>query len=293
MAADKIVLLTSLDPEENRAPLRFKSWNINEKLEKRFKTYLRRMDVELTPVVKHFSTAETLYQTLKDTEVKALIWVGHAGYYEGDGIAQNKSIIDYRGRDLKNVFQAVGPHLRYLGLIGCRGKLFLDEWKENNWFVNAPSLKTYGRKVRTDARKGLRLAMKELKNYYRKNPNFMDFPIVDSPEFNGSRIDIQRSNHGEGKMEAIQLMQRDKFIGLIPSSESDQTLSFRVQLSDNPIDNKIISNTGYSSLGKKAPNLGILEITSELGRWKLFQTRTGKPIGVGKHIYRYTPILRR
>lgn len=285
-AADKIVLLTSLDPDKNRPPLHFKSWDINKKLEKRFRKYLKRLDVDLEPVVKHFSTPETLYSTLQDTEVKALIWVGHAGFHEGEGIAENKSVIDYKGRDLKNLFQAVGPHLRYLGLVGCRGEYFLEEWKQKGWFAHAPHLLTFGRKVRTDARKGLRLAMKNLKELYRKDPDLMNFPVVENDTSDMDNIEIHRRNNRGEKMESVQLMQREKLIGFLPSSKYDQEITVQIKLSNIPNENKIISDSGYAALGKDKPNLGRLDISSSEGHWELFQTRSGVPIGVGKHIYR-------
>ncbi|MCR9203875.1 MAG: hypothetical protein NXH75_04815 [Halobacteriovoraceae bacterium] len=291
-AHDKIVLLTSLDPEKNRPPLRFESWNINEKLEKRFRKYLRKMEVDLTPVVKHFSTADDLYETLSDDHVKALIWVGHAGFQEGQGISQTKTIVDYQGRDLKNLFQAVGPNLRYLGLVGCRGKLFLEEWNTEGWFKNTPHLLTYGRKVKTDARKGLRLAMKELKELYKKKPDLMDFPVVAQP-VGSDEISILRSNRDETPMESIQILQRGKLIGYLPSSDSDQTIKIRLNLKSSSLQNKIISDSGFSALGKADINMGILDIEGENSQWKLFQTATGKPIGVGKHIYRHTHTERR
>ncbi len=292
-ATDKIVLLTSLDPDENRPPLHFKSWDINEKLEKRFYKYLKGMDVKLKPEVVHFSTAENLYTKLQDRDVKALIWVGHAGFYEGAGIAQNKTIIDYKGRDLKNLFQLVGPHLRYLGLVGCRGEFFLKEWQEKGWFTEAPHLITFGREVRTDARKGLRLAMKELKELYKKNPNLMKFPILKQHDNGKNKIHIYRTNHSSEKMDSIQIMQREKLVGFLPGSLENQEISLSIELSDHAVENKIISDSGYSALGKENPNLGRLEIQSDQGQWELFQTRTGQPIGVGKHIYRYKTIPRR
>lgn len=291
-AHDKIVLLTSLDPEKNRPPLRTKNWNINEKLESRFRKYLKRMDVELTPVVKHFSTADDLYQTLNDDHVKALIWVGHAGFNEGQGLSETKTIIDFQGRDLKNLFQAVSPNLRFLGLVGCRGKLFLDEWKKEGWLENTPHLLTYGREVRTDARKGLRLAMEELKDLFKKDSNLMDFPIVAQP-VGKDELTIVRSNREETPMESVQILQRGKLIGFLPASDQDQTVTIRVDLEESSVQNKIISDSGFSALAKADINMGVLDIEGENSLYKLFQTATGKPIGVGKHIYRHTHKERR
>lgn len=250
------------------------------------------MKVSLSPVVKHFSTAEDLYETLNDEHVKAIIWVGHAGFHEGQGLSETKTIIDYKGRDLKNLFQAVGPNLRYLALVGCRGKLFLDDWNQEGWFKNTPHLKTFGREVRTDARKGLRLAMEELNEKLVKNSYLFDFPIVEKPK-GKDLLHITRINTLDTPMESVQIMQRGKLIGFLPAGFDDQEIEIDINLSDSTVENKIISDSGYAALGKREMNLGILDIQSEQSQWKLFQTATGKPIGVGKHIYRQKHIERR
>lgn len=284
-ANDKIVLMTSLDPKENRPPLRLKSWDINEKLEKRFYRYLKKVRADLQPVVKHFSTAEDLYKVLKDPQVKALIWVGHAGFGDQD-LAQSRSIIDYKGRDLKALFQAAGPNLRYLGLVGCRGQQFLDEWQEKGYFNHLPQLVSYGRKVKTDARKGLRLAMENLEELTKKGP-FFDFrPPLLEPK--NTTLTITRMNKSESDLVPALILNRDRLIGFFPSADQEQTIEVEMNLSSNNVENKIVLDSGLASLGQSEINLGILDIQAHTeGEWELFQTRSGKPIGIGKHIYRY------
>lgn len=291
-ALGKIVLLTSLDPDENRPPLRFRSWNINEKLEERFfKSFkkfpqiARQQKVEIT----HLATPKDLYKNLVDPEVTALIWVGHAGFSDS-GISQSRSIIDYKNRDLKNVFQAAHPNLKFLGLVGCRGQLFLEEWKKEGWFKANPKLQTFGRKVRTGARKGLRLAMKELEERLDRDPRFFEpAPLIQSQDT--FPVLIERENISEKIMDSIQILQKDRLIGFMDASKEDQYLIAKLTPGKNRFDYKIIADTGFASPAPVNPTLGRLHITSQtdalIGSWELFKTKDGRPIGVGKHIYQF------
>lgn len=290
--ASKIVLLTSLDPEDNRPPLRLKSWNINKKLEKRFHKELWKFPYPIEKKVVHFSTADDLYKTLKDPEVTAIVWVGHAGFADSTGLGSLRSIVDYKGRDLKSLFQAVAPNLKYLALVGCRGKLFIDEWKEKGYFDHTPNLVTYGREVRTDARKGLKLAMRNLVDLLHERGNFLKGPdnrtsdflaYQDSPE-GFIEVSVERSNLENKELSSIQILQKERLVGFLPSG--DQNGKFLFKKSQSLRDLKIVADSGHPSSSKDA-NLGILSITSqEAIEWSLFQTPNGKPIGVGRHIYR-------
>lgn len=290
--ASKIVLLTSLDPEENRPPLRLKSWNINEKLEKRFHKELWKFPFPLEKKVVHFATADDLYDTLKDPEVSAIVWVGHAGFADSNGLGSLRSIVDYKGRDLKSLFQAVAPHLKYLALVGCRGKLFLNEWQTKGYFKHTPELTTYGREVRTDARKGLKLAMRNLKDLLYKRGDFLANSKPSSSQYlahqdsSGQYIEVtvERSNLKDNKLDSLQILQKNRLVGFLPSGEENG--SFLFKKSQSLRDLKIVADSGHASSSKDT-NLGILSITTtENIEWKLFQTPNGKPIGVGRHIYR-------
>lgn len=295
--AHKIVLLTSLDPEANRPPLRFRSWNINEKLEKRFNKELKKFPTKISKEIIHFATATDLYRALKDPEAVAVIWVGHAGFSQGGGLSSLRSIVDFKGNDLKSVFQAVGPQLKYLGLVGCRGKLFLNEWQEKGYFDHVPNLVTYGREVRTDARKGLKLAMRNVKDRLEANRSFLSLvdnqsePIIGEyyqHKIQGPKVlSIKRNNLSSSEMASVQILQKDRLIGFLPKGTSDQETLVILNKASTSSDYKIINESGSPS-SKTEVNLGELLIEGEESEsWTLFKTSSGKPIGVGKHIYRY------
>lgn len=290
--ASKIVLLTSLDPQENRPPLRLKSWNINEKLEKRFHKELWKFPFPIEKKVIHFATADDLYSALKDPEVTALIWVGHSGFADSDNLGSLRSIIDYKGRDLKSLFQAVAPQLKYLALVGCRGKLFIDEWKEKGHFDHTPNLLTFGREARTDARKGLKLAMRNLNELLHQKGDFLSetsapqspYLSHQNPEKEFIEVSIERENQKGSELSSLQILQKERLVGFLPAGQTNGKFLFKKSKSLRDL--KIVADSGHPSNSTEA-NLGILSIESnEPIEWKLFQTPQGKPIGVGRHIYR-------
>lgn len=296
--AHKIVLLTSLNPKTNRPLLRLKSWNINKKLEKKFNQYISKLNTSLSVEVIHFAGPTELYRTLRDPEVTALIWVGHAGFGDNQGLGQTRSIVDHRGRDIKSLFQAAGPHLKYMALVGCQGAFFLNEWREKGYFSHVPKLQTYGREVKTDARKGLKKAMKKLEELVDHDPQFLgqksDQPSVRSPFQHYQKNDEQyelvqviRMNLAKEEMEAVQILQKDRLIAFFPKSQTIQVKEVLIRKSNLKSAKKIVLESGFGPLTKDI-NLGRLNIEAdEGGYWNLFQTPSGKPIGIGKHIYQH------
>ncbi|GEM_PF-3148082 len=296
--AHKIVLLTSLNPETNRPPLRLKSWNINKKLEKKFNQYLSKFNTSLSAEVIHFAGPTELYRTLRDPEVTALIWVGHAGFGDSEGLGQTRSIVDHKGRDIKSLFQAAGPQLKYLALVGCQGAFFLNEWRDKGYFSHVPKLQTYGREVKTDARKGLRKAMKRLEELVDHDSKFLEQetsqPSIKSPfqyyQKNDDQYEIAqviRLNEAKEEMEAVQILQKDRLIAFFPQSNTIQAKEVLIKRSNLKSAKKIVLESGFGPLTKDI-NLGRLNIEAdEGGHWDLFQTPSGKPIGIGKHIYQH------
>lgn len=292
--AHKIVLLTSLDPEENRPPLRFSSWNINEKLAEKFHDEMWKFPYPIEKEVIHFANAEKLYKVLKDEEVKAIIWVGHAGFADGQNLGSLRSIIDYKGRDLKAVFQAIAPHLKYLALVGCRGELFINDWRDRGHLDHTPELITFGREVRTDARKGLKLAMRNLQQLLRKKGDFLSNDASSSPvpyrlsyqrpHKDYLKLSVSRENNKNTELDSVQILQRGRLIGFMPANQTHTEVF--IKKAKRPSDLKIVVESGYASSASDV-NLGLFSIKTESPiRWNLFQTPNGKPIGVGRHIYR-------
>ena len=286
----KIVLLTSLDPETNRPPLRSKRWNINEKLEKRFYRYLSRYDIELEPQVVHLADQVDLYKTLTAKDVKAVIWVSHAGYKSRQGLLKASSIIDHNGRDLKGVFQAINSSVKFLGLVGCQGQDFIEQWRSSGWGTDQ-QLNPFSRSKKTDARKGLKLAMKSLaKDFGSKRKSYLEQDLatkIQAKEVQSINIQIKRRNLETIPMSAIQVYQKKRLITVLPVSSDDQTATIKIVLDkkSKKSDLKIVVDSGENSLSQTS-NLGLIEFAKPYhNHWKIFSTPDGEPFGVGTNIY--------
>jgi hypothetical protein len=292
----KVILLTSLDPKTNRPPLRPKSWNINEKLEKRFHRYLKRYEIDLQPEVIHFADQVTLFNTLTSEDVRAIIWVSHAGFKQKQGLTKATSIIDYMGRDLKDVFQALGPSVKFLGLVGCQGQDFIESWRKQGWPRSGHQLNTFSRSKRTDARKGLKLAMKALSSELKSKRSSYYWPLTDEElgidKTENSKdsemiIQITRVNNRLDEMKSVQVFQKKELITVLPSSLNDQVSSLKIRVNSETkrSDLKIVLDSGDNSLAEN-PNLGRLQFSSPFeNHWKVFSTPDGIPFGVGTNIY--------
>jgi len=284
----KVILLTSLDSESNRPPLRSKNWNINDKLEKRFRRYLKRYDIDLEPQVIHYADQFSLFEALTSGEAKAVLWISHAGYKSKQGLSKAASIVDYRGRDLKGVFQALGPSIKFLGLIGCQGQSFIDDWRASGWPNGNHELTTFSRSKKTDARKGLKLAMKSLGSAFNNDRlNFLRDSHQVQENSTYVEVDITRVNRKQSQMNSIQVYQRKRLLTVLPASLSKQTATLRIKTSPNDrlSDLKIVLDTGDNSLAQNI-NIGRIEFNAPFqDHWKLFSTPDGVPFGVGTNIY--------
>lgn len=285
LAMPKVAMLISLDPDENRPPLRFKSWDINEKLEKKYRKGLKKIGAEL--VVKTFAEQSDLYSLLNDEEVKAIFWVGHAGFTEGQ-YGPITSIIDYNGRNLEAVFQMIPPHLKFLGLVGCRGQKFIDLWKTKGWPENNNSLVTYSREKKTDARVGLRKAMKKLKKVIKENPNFLvEENKITCVEKELVKVSVRRSSRTNKPLSSALLMQKNKVVAVLPAAEGiEQVREVFLNEAVKKSDLKLVLDSGYTSLVPDSYEMGELEINAQ-AEWKLFAKRDGSPIGIGTNIYQF------
>lgn len=231
----------------------------------------------------------SLYNTLKDPNVVALFWVSHAGFNESNPLQTSKVIIDHQGRDIKNVFQAVGPNLKFLGLIGCRGELFLNEWKKNMWFSLNPSIHTFGRKIKTDARRGLKKALKFFKKKLREGQINLSQTLDVFPTESRTLLEvrIERANQEISPLAPVMVLQRNRLVTVISNTSQEQILKAKLNYTNRSLtDLKLIVDSGFSANHNQV-NLGRLKVET-LNRdiqWKLFQTKGGKPIGKGSHIY--------
>ncbi|GAB4021966.1 MAG: hypothetical protein Fur0010_25130 [Bdellovibrio sp.] len=275
----KTVLLTSLDPELNRPPLRSKNWNINEKLEEIFKEKIDNKDIEII----HFADQANLYATLHDPEVSALFWVSHSSNTKDsvESAISTASVMDYRFRDVLPLFQDIPPNIKYLALVGCRSELIINELKKRNLFKANQSTKLFLEDKKVDARKSLKRALKEFNEL--KKPS--EVPVC--REFQA--IEVRYKRVADKNLDSIRIVISKNVVAVLPAVVAGETQegSFFVthQIQSNN-DLKIMVDSGASSRAKV--ELGTIEFSSDVeGSWKLFAKPDGTPFGVGSHVYQF------
>lgn len=274
-AQNRVVMLVSLDPETNRPPLRTRGWDINEKLEKVFRKKLKKENLEL--VVIPFTRQTELRQELLNPNNHAVFWVGHAN--RADSLAA-AGMYDDRGFNMKEIFQDVHQNIKFLGLVGCRSLPFVQSLKESgSWNLNS-HLNTYAREKKTDARKGLKRAIKAfLKSRPAEAPSCQEEEVL--------RVTVRRSSDKE--LSSARILRKGKLLATFDKDQEELTFTLPIGLKKSEL--KLTFESGApNNVSADSFNLGILEFESlnpEL-TWKLFASRDGKPLGFGAHVYRFT-----
>lgn len=274
MAQERVVLLVSLNPETNRPPLRTRGWNINEKLEKIFQKKLKKENFEL--VIIPFTRQDELRRELLNPDNHAVFWVGHAN--RADNLAA-AGMYDDRGFNMKEIFQEVHQNIKFLGLVGCRSLPFVQGLRDSgNWNLNQ-HLQTYAREKKTDARKGLKRALKAFLKSELKTPSTC-------VEREVLPVTIRRSS--DKALSSARVLRKGKLVGTFQKDQEQITIHLPLGLKKSEL--KLTFESGApNNVSAELFNLGILEFESinpELS-WKLFADRNGKPLGFGAHVYRF------
>lgn len=292
-AEAKVLLLTSLDAELNRPPLRFKSWDINKKLEKIARKRLKEFDLE----VHHHVDQYKLYEMLQRKEIEAIFWVSHsAGTVRGISDAFSAvQILDYQNRNLAPLFYQLPRDLNYLALVGCQSQIILNAWKTNPRIdLDHPvSLAYFLEDKKVDARRSLKRAIKNYRSLQGMRSDFSDdederddLEDLDMKELN---LSVTRSASHSPAISA-RLMLNNQVIALFEALPAGhiQQMNLQLKLSEAELKNlKLILESGGGA--REEESLGTLSITDETGgEWKLFSKPDGTPIGHGTHIYRYS-----
>lgn len=270
----RVVMLVSLDPETNRPPLRFRSWDINEKLEKTFRRKLRKENLEL--VILPFARQDEIRNELLNPNNHAVFWVGHANRAED---LTSAGLYDDRGFNLKELFQEVHQNIKFLGLVGCRALPFVKALKEKgHWDLNT-HLNFYAREKKTDARKGLKRAIKAfIKSKPTKAPTCHEV----------EKYEVTVTRHSNEELSSARILRKGQLIGTFEKGETYKTIYLPVGLKKSEY--KLVFESGAPNNTTHAFNLGKLEFSSNSPEltWKLFADRNGKPLGFGNNIYRFT-----
>lgn len=278
VAKERVVMLVSLDPETNRPPLRTRNWDINEKLEKVFLRKLRKENLEL--VILPFSRQDELRRELLNPNNHAIFWVGHSNAAAGLAAA---GLYDDRGFNMKEIFQEVHQNIKFLGLVGCQALPFVNALKESPYWSLNSHLKTYAREKRTDARKGLKRAIKAFLKLENSSP-----PICLEKEV--IQVTVKRTSDTE--LSSARIIRKGQLVGVFEKNQTETTIDLPLGLKKSEL--KLVLESGAPNNTTSEFNLGKLEFEAEDENlsWKLFADRNGNPLGFGSHVYRFTGNLK-
>ncbi len=271
-------MLISLDPETNRPPLRSRNWNINEKLEKVFLRKLKKKDLEL--VVLPFTRQDELRAELLNPNNHAIFWVGHSNAEAGLAAA---GIYDDQGFNMKEVFQEIHQNIKFLGLVGCQALPFVESLKKSSYWNLNSHLSTYAREKRTDARSGLKRAIKAFLKMDKK-----EAPVCHEKEV----IQVRVTRSSDKELSSARIIRKGQLVGSFDENQEEITIELPLGLSKSEL--KLVLESGAPNNTKTKFNLGRLqfEAEDESLSWKLFADRDGNPLGFGSHVYRFTGNLK-
>jgi hypothetical protein len=282
-AHSKVVLLTSLDREDNRPPLRWSRFDINRRLEKSFRRKLRRVDVE----VHHYVDQYKLYQILQRDDISAVFWVSHSSGQDRNLSAAISSvqINDFNGRDVAPLFYKLPHQLEYFALVGCQSESIFKSWQNNSRIeLDHPGhLEFFLEKKKVDARRSLSRAIRQ---YKRLNNIELDDDELEYEE--GIFVEVTRQA-GNVDVTAARLIVRDELIAMFAPLKAGEVEVQEVFIPGpfaRNADLKLVLDSGAGARGDT--HLGQLSFKADIpGYWTLFARPDGRPFGEGAHIYQF------
>lgn len=287
LASDQLVLLTSLDPDENRPRFRRSSWDINQKLENIFYDRLTPYHTNLDNIkIIHFATIEDLTRELADPENKAVFWVSHSNGSNTNSALDKNVVVDYQGKDLSEGFQSPSSKLQYLEFVGCFADFLIQKNLANGYMQNNENLVINSSTTKVDARHALKYAIgnyiyHHVEGNLKPSQKYCD--QVERQEL-AIRRTIPNKVNEDLHITSIKILQRDKLIGLFPKGEPGELQEIKVKLTpgESNRDIKLVFDSGIAS---NQIAMGEFEILG--ADYQVFLTRDGRPLGRGRYVFNY------
>ncbi len=293
----QVVLLTSL--ETPKIWFHDKDWDVTETVERRFKKSFSKSGYNIKII--HEATAEDLSTQLKNSQNKGVFWVSHSNVVQevGLGVEVPDLIYTIDKVDVKNIFQKIHPNIKFLAMIGCRGKSLFDKFKAQGFYKNNPNLKLFAFKKKVDPRKGIRTALKASIGVLGQKGNFrisnFRLPNIITNEQQRSYqehlcqqeklITLQVKRQSNSGLSAGSLIIDGRFIALLPATKKslqEQTIQIPVKFFNKTKKKKII----FKKIDASSAQLGLLSFySSEPISWRFFSKRDGTPIGKNENLY--------
>jgi hypothetical protein len=273
-AGKQVTLLVSVSGSSR---FLFQSQDTTKKLIDQFRKHYTGIDLPLKIIGN--ALQEDLHRELLNPDNEALFWVSHANSFkQTEGIGNEDTIIDVEGNNVKDLFQMIHPSLKFMAVLGCKTAPIIEEFKKKGYFQDNQQLVIYSRDKKIEGQREIKKALNAFKKMSSK----------DSPsclEKEGFKLMISRKIGQSGHGLSLKIMNRGKFLGLLPSGRPGdiQKIEFFVPQPKSIQDLKLIIDTDPKGTDR-------ISVESEAfdGEWKVFQDVKGRPIGVNQHIYRFS-----
>lgn len=288
----KIILLTSIDPKEGKTIFNSRNFNNNLKIEKEFKKSFNPSQFQVEVI--HHAGLEDVWNALHDTSADAVFFLGHAGEEtaigSNGGMSAPSLIADENLYDLKNAFQSVHSHLKFLAVISCNAQKILNDFSKKGYYQNASQLKIKSYDKKISIYKGLREAIQEGLNVLSSREENDPTSIEDHIEKH--KIVITRNNPAtspENLFPTLVILS-GKVVGFFPKGKPGENQQIEIDLSHEDLNKKLIlqNDSGTNSSRKKSNTiLGELSINSDELQCIMTSERNsrGELLGISQNYY--------
>lgn len=183
----QIVVLTSLETPDRQPFWRSKNYEISRSIERRFRSKLKNLEYKI--VFEHNANAVVLESYLTSPQTLALFWVSHAVDAGGGpvGLEYSQSIFDVFGNNVADLFKRIHPNMRWLSIIGCKGRPILERYHLQGFYdLNSGLvLQSFDRNI--SLRRGINQATAQALDHLENMTSIGSFsgtnlmPTLDSP----------------------------------------------------------------------------------------------------------------
>jgi hypothetical protein len=233
-----------------------------------------------------------LWNEIHDPNNEAIFWVSHSGELpESAGVASNGIILNSRGEDISAVLASSrpGPGLRYVGIVGCRSKKFVDSLK---WNEKYPNLVVQAEAQKVELFKALKKSIATAKIILMR-PAVYSNAMTSLPSSSSSLIVLRKVpiTASIDAMASVRIELKGKVLGVFPPGIPGEIQSMQIGLPETTESEaasiKFIANSGIYALAPESPNpaIGDIQIADKTGklRWNVLRMN-GKPLGVTQHV---------
>lgn len=201
----KLVVLSSLSRDEGKSIFSSSNYDINKKIYDLSSRGLNRNDFNLSIV--DSASLTQVWDTLHDTSVDGVIYIGHGGKGYNSIIGTDPMIVSKDMIDLNFAFQNAHPGLKYFAVVACFSDQLMSKIQQNHFYDEHRDLHLLTFKTTIGLYMELNYAIQNAYNILLNNyTDDMDAPLIlKDKKKNKIELKITRENllPGEKLMPAI------------------------------------------------------------------------------------------